>query len=345
MPSIRQPLNLRIGVVQFAPRIGHVQSNIAKARDLCKRIQRGSVDVLCFPEMAFTGKYKHRYVFENASAISPHLEHPTTGPTSQFCAELAKNLGCYVTAGYPEKLSEEEIKGLEPEVITLPSISEVEKKPNNSVLREQVGANSAVLYNPEGELICNYRKTNLFVTDLSWAKAGTGFKTLSLPPPLRTITLGICNDLNPQSSIWSVLKGPFELSSHALENKTNVLILLNAWLDSKKDEDVEHDWSTLNYWASRMRPLWSDGKEREDPENSSNNGSDDQEETPSPQESSPADDPEVVVVVCNRTGEENGKTFAGTSAIFSMRRSVGRPKLLDMMERDEEGVRIWNITV
>ncbi|KAF9046113.1 carbon-nitrogen hydrolase [Panaeolus papilionaceus] len=330
MPGIRQPLNLRIGVVQFAPRIGHVQSNIAKARELCKKIQRGSLDVLCFPEMAFTG-----YVFENTSAISPHLEYPKTGPTSQFCAELARSLGCYVTAGYPEKLSEEEIRELELEAASKPvDDTKQANASNGQAPREQIGANSAVFYNPQGELLHNYRKTNLFVTDLSWAKAGTGFKTFSLPPPIGTVTLGICNDLNPQTSLWSVLSGPFELSAHALEQKTNVFILLNAWLDSKKDEDVEHDWSTLNYWASRMRPLWSNGVELEDMEEDN------------PQEPlNPEDDPEMIVVVCNRTGEENGKLFSGSSAIFSMRKSVGRPKLLDMMERDEEGVKIWQITV
>lgn len=40
-----------------------------------------------------------------------------------------------------------------------------------------------------------------------------------------------------------------------------------------------------------------------------------------------------------------GITFAGSSAIFSMRSGSGHPKLLDMMERREEGVRIWDIQV
>jgi hypothetical protein len=38
-----------------------------------------------------------------------------------------------------------------------------------------------------------------------------------------------------------------------------------------------------------------------------------------------------------------GKTFAGSSAIFSMQPASGRPKLLGMMGRREEGVYIWNI--
>ena len=56
--------------------------------------------LLCFPEMAFTGEQFLEsvfhgaissmkligYFFENAAAISLHLERPRTGATSQFCS-------------------------------------------------------------------------------------------------------------------------------------------------------------------------------------------------------------------------------------------------------------------
>ena len=35
-----------------------------------------------------------------------------------------------------------------------------------------VGANSAVLLGPEGQLVGTYRKTNLFSTDMTWAVPG-----------------------------------------------------------------------------------------------------------------------------------------------------------------------------
>lgn len=94
--------------------------------------------------MAFSG-----YVFENASAITPYLEHPRTGTTSQFCSDLAKRLQCYVLAGFPEKLS-----------------------PTEDRKTDQVGANSAAFYGPDGEWVGGYRKTNLYKTDLTWAKPG-----------------------------------------------------------------------------------------------------------------------------------------------------------------------------
>lgn len=96
--------------------------------------------------MAFSG-----YVFKNATAITPYLEHPRTGATSQFCSDLAKKLKCYVVAGFPEKLSATEDRKI-----------------------DQVGANSAAFYGPDGEWVGGYRKTNLYETDLTWAKPGVG---------------------------------------------------------------------------------------------------------------------------------------------------------------------------
>jgi protein N-terminal amidase len=112
----------------------------------CLRIQPKSLDLLCFPEMAFSG-----YVFENATAITPYLEHPRTGTTSLFCSDLAKKLQCYVVAGFPEKLS-----------------------PTEDRKTDQVGANSATFYGPDGEWVGGYRKSHLYETDLTWAKPGVG---------------------------------------------------------------------------------------------------------------------------------------------------------------------------
>ena len=34
-------------------------------------------------------------------------------------------------------------------------------------------------------------------------------------------------------------------------------MLLNAWPDSEEDPQDDTDWSTINYWALRLRPLWA----------------------------------------------------------------------------------------
>ncbi|KAJ3546459.1 hypothetical protein NMY22_g2049 [Coprinellus aureogranulatus] len=335
----RTPMNLRIGVVQLNPKIGQVQANIARARELCNKLQPKSLDILCFPEMAFTG-----YVFENADAISPHLEEPRVGPTSQFCAELAKNLNCYVLAGYPERLSDDEERTplvLDDESDTLTDLdAEMAERAlemaSESEERLAVGANSAVLYDPQGEWAGGYRKTNLYTTDKTWAKAGTSYATFELPSPLQTMSLGICMDLNtlPENSWTSLEDGPYELAEYAVQKNSKLLILLNNWLHSSEppspQDDGKHDWNTLEYWAMRLRPLWAKN------EKGSSSGTSDSERSK---------EQETIVVVCNRSGVENGITFAGTSCIFSMVRNSGKPKLLDMMGKDEEGVRVWNITI
>lgn len=90
------------------------------------------------------------------------------------------------------------------------------------------------------------------------------------------------------------MEGPYEMAEHCVRTETNVLILLNAWLFSgNEDGDGElradrRDWGTLNYWAARLRPLWSK-------EGRSDNAQDTGRETK--------------VVICNRCGEENGKRF------------------------------------
>lgn len=220
-------------------------------------------------------------------------------------------------AGYPEELSSDELIDNIPE--------NKDSTPSNV---EKVGANSAVLYGLNGEWISGYRKTHLFKTDKTWAKAGqqsfnfipylepynshvqgTGFTTFTLPPPIGTVCLGICMDLNPQIDDWMQSEEPYELASHCLSNNADVLILLNSWLDSGEDCEDAYDWSTLNYWAARLQPLWTD--------NAENDNSDHDLESDGPS-SSPAkvngvDDleskgKETIVIICNRCGEENGKS-------------------------------------
>ncbi|KAA1469720.1 carbon-nitrogen hydrolase [Dentipellis sp. KUC8613] len=308
------PSRLRVAVVQFAPKIGCVEENIAKALKICAEIEPHSVDLLCLPEMIFAG-----YVFENAKSISPFLELPRTGHTSQFCAELAGRLYCYVAAGYAELLGDDERRD---EDTTLP----------DGTVARQVVANSAVVYGPDGQWVGEYRKTNLFSIDKTWAKPGNGFATFHLPAPLNTVTLGICNDLNTsEAETWTLEEGPYEVADHCIATGSNLLIMLNAWLDSEEDADSDEDWRTLNYWAARLRPLWV-GEDGDDvPSQGQRRGL------------AAATGKRVVAIMCNRGGDENGKTFAGSSAVFDLRRRYGRPVLLQVMGRRQEGVEIWTV--
>ncbi|KAJ7643739.1 carbon-nitrogen hydrolase [Roridomyces roridus] len=292
-------LSPRIAIVQFQPKLGQVQANMAKARELCRGIPPQSVDLICLPEMAFSG-----YSFDSAAAIEPYLEPRHTGPTSQFCAELARSHKCYVAAGYPERL-----------------------EPSEASPDSAVGANCAALYGPEGDPVGVYRKTNLFRTDTTWAMAGTGFTTFALPPPLGNVTLGICMDLNAMPPYeWSIAEGPYELADYCIESKTQVLVLLNAWLDSGEVPEDEYDMRTIDFWAKRLRPLWQLSQE----------GSSDSDPDSSQKE-------ETFVVVCNRGGVEMETKFAGSSAIFRMTHGRGKDGILRAaLGREDEDVLIWD---
>lgn len=91
-------------------------------------------------------------------------------------------------------------------------------------------------------------------------------------------------DLNPfPGAVWTTEEGPYELAQYVIDENTNLLIVLCAWLDSKKDLDSRWDLSTLNYWLARLRPLWK-----------------------RPEASSPKHS-DTIVVMCNRSGAEGGQ--------------------------------------
>jgi protein N-terminal amidase len=102
-------------------------------------------------------------------------------------------------------------------------------------------------------------------------------------------------DLNPQSPSWTIDRGPYELADHCLKTGSGLLILLNAWLDSEEEEYMEEDISTMNYWATMLRPLWY--------RMGDNNGSNGVDAEPQ----NTSEDSETIVVICNRSGSENGE--------------------------------------
>ena len=97
---------------------------------------------------------------------------------------------------------------------------------------------------------------------------------------------------------WSTAEGPYEIADHCISKNSNLLILLNAWLDSGEDLEENHDWQTLNYWAARTRPLWSNGND--------DNDSDSSQDATKPSLTSDSGSNETIVVICNRSGQENG---------------------------------------
>ncbi|QRW06435.1 carbon-nitrogen hydrolase [Ceratobasidium sp. AG-Ba] len=265
----------RVGLVQFNPKIEDVQYNIQKVKELTADIEPGSVDLVCLPEMAFTG-----YVFPTAESILPFVEHPNASPTKDTCAELARRLRCHVIAGYPAPpLTIDESKQQAQDGTTPASHNaEDETAPSG----QGVARNSALVVDPNGNVIHTYAKTNMFEADLPWAQPGSGFSTFTTSvESLGKVSVAICMDLNPHPpNVWASIEGPYEIADYCIENNVDTLVLLCAWLRSSYYDDSDagqsFDSNTVNYWIARLRPLWHAGTDK------------------------------YTVIICNRTGTERG---------------------------------------
>jgi protein N-terminal amidase len=166
--------------------------------------------------------------------------------------------------------------------------------------------NTAVMVDSSGNMVHEYHKHHMFETDYKWGcLAGPGFTVLTLPLCGRLVraTVGICMDLNP----WE-FTSPFtayEFANFVLANDVELVLLPTAWLlPDEYDGDGGPSMSTLTYWIRRLGPLMEDGVSR-------------------------------IVVVCNRTGEEEGAKYAGTSCVFRI--GGGDITVLGILGR-EEGV-------
>ncbi|CAE6533845.1 unnamed protein product [Rhizoctonia solani] len=296
---------LRVGLVQFNPKVENIEYNIRRVKERIASLEPGTVDLLCLPEMAFTG-----YVFPTAESILPFVEHPNESPSRDACAEIAQRLKCYVVAGYPATtLTPRESKEQAGEDASDPA--------GGAKKSEGVARNNAILVDPNGQIIHEYTKTNMFEADLPWAQPGSGFTTFTTPlETLGTVSLAICMDLNPHSpNVQASVEGPYELADYCIEHNVQTLILLCAWLDSDvSPEDTQFDAQTVSYWIDRLRPLWHSGSNK------------------------------YTVVICNRTGTERGSKFAGSSTVLRSQANKQLPKILTVMGREEEAVRVVDIS-
>ena len=279
-------------------------------------------------------------MFPDAPSIAPYLEHPKTGPTASFCAELARRLECHVVAGFPERI-ESPTPSAAPTPTPTPSIPSSNSN-SSSDAHPLIGTNAALLCDTTGHPIHLYHKSNLFQTDRPWARPGPGFTALDLPAPFGRIAVAICNDLNVDvdgdGEGWvSIERGPYELAEFCEKEGVRVLVLLNAWLrpedggerkqvvggddgseegaeeEEDGDDGLEPNWRVLNYWAMRLRPLWA----QTDVEDSEGTRQSETREIAHANEQR-----DVIVVVCNRFGHERGATSVFRSCPFSFIHSL-----------------------
>ncbi|KAM3492124.1 hypothetical protein MY3957_004615 [Beauveria namnaoensis] len=220
---------MRIGCLQFAPKVGDIENNLNRADAVLSKANVEELDLMVLPELAFTG-----YNFRSLHEISPFLEPSGSGITSLWARTMALKYECVVTAGYPEKVD------VSPKWPTGPEYY-----------------NSAIVVNADGETIANYRKSFLYYTDESWALEGKGFYHGFIPGVGNT-SIGICMDINPYKfeAPWHA----YEFAFHVLEMQTNIVIMSMAWMTREESRMFsrmpnEPDMDTLTYWVTRLEPL------------------------------------------------------------------------------------------
>lgn len=263
---------MRLAVVQTSPSLGAVDKNIARAKALLADLPESQLDLIVFPELAFTG-----YNFQSPSQITPFIETRLLSPSRAWAHEIAKQYRCSVVIGLPSQDTQRH--------------------------------NTASIMNSMGNTVYDYHKHHMFETDYKWGCTpgpGFNFTTLQFNDIPTHTSIGICMDINPKD--FTAPFTSYEYANYILKNKEISLILLPmAWLlpseyDRTSPEEPSH--ATINYWVKRLYPLVEDSKTR-------------------------------TVVVCNRTGEEEGAVYAGTSCV--LRVGGGQVVILGMLGR-EEGV-------
>jgi protein N-terminal amidase len=163
--------------------------------------------------------------------------------------------------------------------------------------------NTAVMVNEAGEVVYTYHKHFLYSTDYQWGcQPGSSFtfKDFQFDGQSVRMSIGICMDLNPKEYIAPF--NAFEYANFLLQNDVRLVVIPMAWL-LPSDEDREMpSLGSVEYWARRLSPLLGDDTVR-------------------------------TVVVCNRTGEEGGAIYAGTSCVLQMGR--GHVRVVDRLGREE----------
>ncbi|KAJ1968097.1 hypothetical protein IWQ62_001452 [Dispira parvispora] len=203
---------MRIAIAQYKIQVGQPDLNRRMVREqVLAELQGKAVDMVVFPELAFTG------IFENGLADAERLaENFVTSPTVFWAQDLANKLKAHIVVGFPERYTDRNGDGL-------------------------AYYNSACFITKDGCPIVLYRKTKLTDSDVTWATPGNGFDSYDIPF-LGSVGLAIGTDLcESQNTIQA--KSPSladcELAYFHHRAGTKLIICLTGWHRGLAAEIVE----------------------------------------------------------------------------------------------------------
>lgn len=239
----RYLVDLRVALFQLNPQIGKLDQTIERSWRLVNNLkwkldtQKHTIikypQLIVFPEFALTG-----YSFHSTNDINPYITTTENSKSFKFAQRVSNLFNCYTILGYPEE--------------------HISNETTNWY-------NSAMVVDPQGELIFNYRKSFLYDTEYEWdcKENPNGFQKFpltfekcatTLDSPIadtstpQDITLnasiGICMDLNPYK--FEAPFNKFEFASFNLENDIDLIICPMAWLHSQSVTSQDKDQKDIN---------------------------------------------------------------------------------------------------
>jgi predicted amidohydrolase len=141
------------------------EANLARAAALARQAAEHGARLVVLPEV---------FAWRGARTDEPTIAEPIPGPTTDWLARLARELGVWLCAG-----------------------SLLERAPD-----EVRAYNTSCLFDPQGTLRARYRKIHLFDVDLPGrvavqesATRAPGAEVVTVPTELGTLGLSVCYDL------------------------------------------------------------------------------------------------------------------------------------------------------
>ncbi|MDR2353439.1 MAG: carbon-nitrogen hydrolase family protein [Deltaproteobacteria bacterium] len=150
------PKSLKIAAIHLAVDYGHNSINRQNIVELACQAADNGASIVVAPEMSLTG-----YCFENRDAIAPFTE-AVDGPSGKEFSRVSQEKKIYLIAAFAERVPE-----------------------------TGIFYNAAFVWDPEGKLVCHYRKIN---AESRWACPGEPKQNNIFQTPWGKAGLLICSD-------------------------------------------------------------------------------------------------------------------------------------------------------